>query len=61
MAKTKTKTTYAFSVNFYSLLDAASQEEAQEQVLEILRQAVEKKDLSDFEIYSHSKDYFLIH
>lgn len=61
MSKTRTKITHAFSVNFYSLLDAASQEEAEKQVLEILRQCVEKQDLSDFEIYSHNKDYFLIH
>lgn len=61
MSKTKTKINHAFSVNFYNLLEAASQEEAEKQVLEILRQCVEKQDLSDFEIYSHNKDYFLIH
>ena len=61
MSKSRTKTSYAFSVNFYNLLEAASQEEAEKQVLEILRRCVEKQDLSDFEIYSHNKDYFLIH
>jgi len=61
MAKTKTKTTYAFSVNFYDLLDATSQEEAEKKVLEKLRHIVETNDLSSFEINSHSKDYFLIH
>jgi hypothetical protein len=61
MSKTRTKTSYAFSVNFYDLLDAASQEEAQQKVLEKLRHIVETNDLSSFEINSHSKDYFLIH
>ena len=61
MSKSRTKTTYAFSVNFYDLLDAASKEEAQKKVLEKLRHIVETNDLSSFEINSHSKDYFLIH
>jgi hypothetical protein len=61
MSKSRTKTSYAFSVNFYDLLDAASQEEAQQKVLEKLRHIVETNDLSSFEINSHSKDYFLIH
>jgi hypothetical protein len=61
MSKSRTKTSYAFSVNFYDLLDAASKEEAQQKVLEKLRHIVETKDLSSFEINSHSKDYFLIH
>jgi hypothetical protein len=61
MSKTRTKTSYAFSVNFYDLLDAASKEEAQQKVLEKLRHIVETNDLSSFEINSHSKDYFLIH
>ena len=61
MSKTKTKTSYAFSVNFYDLLDASSQEEAEKKVLEKLRHIVETNDLSSFEINSHSKDYFLIH
>jgi hypothetical protein len=61
MTKTRTKTSYAFSVNFYDLLDAASKEEAEKKVLEKLRHIVETNDLSSFEINSHSKDYFLIH
>jgi hypothetical protein len=61
MSKTRTKTSYAFSVNFYDLLDASSQEEAEKKVLEKLRHIVETNDLSSFEINSHSKDYFLIH
>jgi hypothetical protein len=61
MSKSRTKTSYAFSVNFYDLLDAPSQEEAEKKVLEKLRQIVETNDLSSFEINSHSKDYFLIH
>ena len=61
MSKSRTKTSYAFSVNFYDLLDATSQEEAQQKVLEKLRRIVETNDLSSFEINSHSKDYFLIH
>ena len=61
MSKSRTKTSYAFSVNFYDLLDAASQEEAQQKVLEKLRHIVETNDLSSFEINSHSKDYFIIH
>ena len=61
MSKSRTKTSYAFSVNFYDLLDASSQEEAEKKVLEKLRQIVETNDLSLFEINSHSKDYFLIH
>jgi hypothetical protein len=61
MSKSRTKTSYAFSVNFYDLLDAASKEEAQQKVLEKLRHIVETNDLSSFEINSHSKDYFLIH
>jgi hypothetical protein len=61
MSKTRTKTSYAFSVNFYDLLDASSQEEAEKKVLEKLRHIVETNDLSLFEINSHSKDYFLIH
>ena len=61
MSKSRTKTSYAFSVNFYDLLDATSQEEAQKKVLEKLRRIVETNDLSSFEINSHNKDYFLIH
>jgi hypothetical protein len=61
MSKSRTKTSYAFSVNFYDLLDAASKEEAEKKVLEKLRHIVETNDLSSFEINSHSKDYFLIH
>jgi hypothetical protein len=61
MSKSRTKTSYAFSVNFYDLLDASSQEEAEKKVLEKLRHIVETNDLSSFEINSHSKDYFLIH
>ena len=61
MSKSRTKTSYAFSVNFYDLLDASSQEEAEKKVLEKLRHIVETNDLSLFEINSHSKDYFLIH
>lgn len=61
MSKTRTKTSYAFSVNFYDLLDAASKEEAEKKVLERLRHIVETNDLSSFEINSHSKDYFIIH
>ena len=34
MSKSRTKTTYAFSVNFYDLLDATSKEEAEKKVLE---------------------------
>jgi len=61
MSKTRTKTSYAFSVNFYDLLDASSKEEAEKKVLERLRHIVETNDLSSFEINSHSKDYFIIH
>ena len=61
MSKSRTKTSYAFSVNFYDLLDASSQEEAEKKVLEKLRHIVETNDLSSFEINSHSKDYFLVH
>ena len=61
MSKSRTKASYAFSVNLYDLLDATSKEEAQQKVLEKLRHIVETNDLSSFEINSHSKDYFLIH
>jgi hypothetical protein len=61
MSKSRTKTSYAFSVNFYDLFDASSKEEVEKKILEKLRHIVETNDLSSFEINSHSKDYFLIH